>query len=269
MTTATSPSPRRLSRPIRQRSQVQVLVRAMDVLARLADADTDLPLAQIGRDLGIHKSTCHRILATLRTGGFVEQAPDGRYRLGIRIFQIGNSMRRSLDLRARSMPALLALAEETGETIYLCIRHDRVAVCVERIEGRYASSLLLQLGGSLPLHVGGAPRALLAGMSDAEIDTYLSEELEQLTPKTLTDRAAILADIQHIRDQGGAIGLDNAMIGVKSFGAPIRNEDGVVVAALSVSGFTLTIPDTRESHLFDEARRSAARASAALGYVGH
>lgn len=245
---------------------VRVLVKAMSVLDLLAEADDELGLGEISVRLGLNKSTCHRILNTLADGEFVERSGPGAYRLGIGVFRVGTAMARRIDVRERSLPAMQALYKATGETVFLCIPRAGDAVCVERLDGRYASTHFLRLGGALPLHIGAAPRVLLAALSDEEIRAYLAGPLPQNTPNTPVTEAELWKVIHDIRTDGSSISRDDVVVGVKAFGAPVHDHTGRVVAALSLSGMSAQIPDSEEQRVLAEVSDAARQASRAMGY---
>lgn len=245
---------------------VRVLVKAMAVLELLSATGGELSLNEISVRLGLNKSTCHRILNTLASRQFVERGSPGCYRLGIGAFVVGSSMTRQLDVRERALPAMRALHESTRETIFLCIRMGRDAVCIERLDGEFASTHFLQLGGTLPLHIGAAPRVILASLPDEEIDDYLAEPLARNTPQTPADATDLRAEIHRIRAEGRAVSRDDVVVGVKAFGAPVRDHTGRVVAALSLSGLSAHIPDQAEQRILGLVADAASVASLALGF---
>lgn len=245
---------------------VRVLLKAMSVLELLAGDDEELGLGEISTRLGLNKSTCHRILNTLADGQFVERSGPGAYRLGIGVFRVGTAMAGRLGVRERSLPAMRALYDTTGETVFLCIPRGDEAVCVERLDGRYASTHFLRLGGALPLHIGAAPRVLLAALADEEIEAYLKRPLARNTPQTPTTRKELWAEVRRIRDEGRAISRDDVVTGVKAFGAPVRDHTGRVVAALSLSGMSAAIPGEKEENVLEQVAAAAAEASVAMGH---
>lgn len=247
---------------------VRVLLKAMAVLEELAGADEELGLGEISTRLGLNKSTCHRILNTLADGQFVERSGPGAYRLGIGVFRVGTAMAGRLGVRERSLPAMRGLYEATGETVFLCIPRGDEAVCVERLDGRYASTHFLRLGGALPLHIGAAPRVLLSALADDEIEAYLERPLAANTPQTPTSRAELWTEVRRIRAEGRSISRDDVVVGVKAFGAPVRDHTGRVVAALSLSGMSAAIPDEEEERVLTAVARAADEASAAMGHRG-
>lgn len=246
---------------------VRVLLKAISVLELLAESGEEMSLNDISTRLGLNKSTCHRILNTLAARDFVERGAPGAYRLGIGAFMVGSAMARRLDVRERSLPAMQELFEATRETIFLCIRRGNDAVCVERLDGDFAAGHYLKLGGVLPLHIGAAPRVLLAALPDDEIAAYLARPLERNTPETPVDPDELWAEVRRIRAEDGATSRDDVLLGVKAFGAPVYDHTGSVVAALSLSGISAHIPDDDEPRVLTLVREAAAKASTALGHT--
>ena len=254
---------------VKAQAMTDVVRKAVTILKTLSEApDTTLSLSTLSDKLGMNKTTCHRILSSLASEDFVEKAGSGTYRLGIGAFIVGASVQRSLDIRERALPAMRWLHEVSEETVYLCVRRERRAVCIERIVGLHAEIQVLQLGGSLPLHIGAAPRVLLAGLTEEELRSYVSApDLERLTPQSMVDPDLIRADVETTRKTGVVISQSDVAPLAKAFGVPVRDHTGEIVAALSVSGVSSRIPRKRESSLIDAAVRAGAKASEAIGFV--
>jgi DNA-binding IclR family transcriptional regulator len=158
--------------------------------------------------------------------------------------------------------------EQVGETIFLCVRRGDDAVCIERIDGTRVNLLALSLGGSLPLHVGGAPRTLLAFEPPDQWDAYLEHrEPEALTPKTPATRKALIEELRATRERGYAISDEDVTPGVAAVGAPILDHTGAVRAALSIGGMRDAVlgPSSRAVELVCD---GAAEISRALGHDG-
>lgn len=127
--------------------------------------------------------------------------------------------------------------EQTGETVYLCVRRGNQAVCIERMEGARVAVLALLLGGSLPLHVGAAPRALLAFEPQESWENYLANaDLESFTPNTPVSAEDVTRELQKVRETGLSVSDEDVTIGIAAVGAPIFDHRGNVCAALSVAG---------------------------------
>jgi DNA-binding IclR family transcriptional regulator len=255
--------------PHRGISAIQVIDRAVVLLRVLHGSEQPLGLSEIATRASLSKSTTRRILASLEGNGLCERE-DAGYRLGLGLLELGMAVRDRLDLRARSRQHLEGLAARTSLTIYLCIRQDDRAVCIERLDGRYADSLALRLGGSLPLHVGGAPRALLAHLPQEELADYLDRhetDLAGRTDHTLRTPEAIVADAELVRRRGFSVADEDVADGTSSVGAPVFDHSGDVVAALSVSGLAAHVTGDRLDELAALATETAAAISLALGFT--
>ncbi len=183
-------------------------------------------------------SSVYRMLATLAEAGWVEQlGPRGAYRVGSKLLSLSGELTRRLDIRRAAASVLREIHEVTGETTFLCIRRGSRAVCIERVDGIRVNSRVLQLGESLPLHVGAAPRALLAFEDRPAWEDYATVVSHSNEPwRNVRSRGEFFADLEHIREQGFVVSDNNVTPGIAAIGAPICNHRGEVVASLSTSG---------------------------------
>ena len=244
---------------------VRVLVKAMAVLDQLAASPEPLTLGDIAASLDLNKSTCYRILNTLAAGDYVERPAPGTYRLGVGAFRIGSAMARRMGVRERALPALQDLFRATGETVFLLVPHGTEAVCVERLDGRYAATHTLRIGGSLPLHLGAGPRLLLAAQPDEQVESYLAGPFRQAEGADAGAADRLRAEIAEIRAAGHAVSQDDVEEGVRAISVPVRDHDHAVVAALSISGLSAHLPDTELATQVGRLESAARAASLALG----
>jgi DNA-binding IclR family transcriptional regulator len=234
----------------------------LDVLARSGE----LSAAAIADRLGEPRPSIYRLLASLQDVGWVERGSQrGPYRLGLKLIGLATSVADRLDVRRLALAVMERLHEDTGETVFLCLRREWRAVCVERIDGARVQSLALRVGESLPLHAGAAPRVLLAFEPVHVWHGYVgSGELEPFTERTPVEPAALFQTLELARAEGVAVSDGDVTVGIGAIGAPIFDHRGHVAAALSISGL-------RERVLSDEHVRQlvidgSAEISSALGY---
>ncbi|HTT91588.1 MAG TPA: IclR family transcriptional regulator, partial [Acidimicrobiales bacterium] len=165
--------------------RVKVLGKAARLLRLLVDnpGSTVPALAVL---LGEPRPTVYRLIQDLELLDFVEEGPrSGTYRLGLELFRLGSLVALRFDVREAAAPVMNEIHKVLEETVYLVIRRGREAVCIERVEGLRIRSMALQLGGSLPLHLGAGPRVLLAFQTRSYWDEYFAEvKLEPMTPRT-------------------------------------------------------------------------------------
>jgi DNA-binding IclR family transcriptional regulator len=226
--------------------------------------------ADLAVALGVPLSSVYRLMQSLTATGWVDRpAKRGPYRLGLTWMTVGGLLEDHLDIREACLPALRSLVASTDATSFLCVRRGSRAVCLERVEGVSVQSLAMQLGSSLPLYAGAAPRALLAYLSHAERDDALAETALFREDPARPGPAAIEADVARTLAQGYARSEGDVTPGVAALGVPVFNHRGEVEGAISISGLTNQVLDAdvleRNIALL---RQAAAASSAALGWEG-
>jgi len=254
-----------------------VIAKATALLDQLAE-EGESTAARLSEAVGEPRTTVYRLIRTLVGVGFVEPGSQrGSYRLGLRLFHLGGAVVARFDERQAALPHMEHLHDVTGETVFLCVRRGMQAVCIERIEGSQVVSLALRLGGSLPLHAGAAPRALLAAEPRAVWQQYCDGvgELEALTPATPRTREDLFAALEHARRCGYSVSDEDVTVGIAALGAPIRNVRGAVTAALSISGVRSAILGDQAEEMIALVTSAAEAVSISLGFdprtaaVGH
>lgn len=236
-----------------------LISKAVGVLGALS-AHSVLSTAEIAEATGEPLSSVYRLLPMLTKLGWIEKAEArSQYRLGAVWLRQGSRLSRSLDLRKQALPVLEELRDETGATAFLCVRRGDLAVCIERAEGLEVQSLALAIGGSLPLHRGAAPQVLLASGSDEEVDGYFAG----IEPGSWS--GADRERVRQVSTSGFSISDGDVTVGVGAYGAPVRDHEGTVVAAISVSGLRERLFDPGRDVLA-LLRRSALEISRSLGY---
>jgi DNA-binding IclR family transcriptional regulator len=229
-------------------ASVQTLAKAGALIAQLESHD-DLTATQLAELVAEPRSSVYRLLATLRQMGWVEAGETrGSFRLGLRFLSLSAAVQRRLDSRRAALRTMQRLHAATGETVFLMMRRDDVAVCIERLEGRRVQVLAVALGGALPLHAGAGPRALLAWQSDEFWGEYRSRGMESLTPATITDPEVLRTDLDQTRRRGYAVSDGDVTVGIAALGVPIFDHTGTVCSALSISGVRPAIlgPEARD-----------------------
>lgn len=251
----------------RDASGLELISKAGAVLSVL-ESEGPTSAADLAAGLNEPLSSVYRLMQSLTALEWVERsAKRGPYRLGLAWMTIGGLLEDQLDIREACLPALRHLASATGATSFLCVRRGSRAVCLERIEGLAVQSLAMQLGSSLPLHSGAAPRALLAFLSRAEQDDALADLVAYPDDPARPAAAAIEADIADVHARRCAVSDGDVTPGVASLGAPVFNHRGEVEGSISISGLRDQVlgPERKAEnvHLLMEA---AAASSAALGW---
>lgn len=249
-------------------NSVQVLGKVSLLLDALAE-EREVGAARLADRVAEPRSTVYRLLAAMQALGLVEPGSRrGTYRLGLRLFRLGSAVLARFDERQAALPVMERLHEETGETIFLCIRRGFEAVCIERLDGRVVQSMALRLGGSMPLHAGAATRALLAFEPRSLWDDYTrAVELERFTEYTLVTADALVADLEGTLATGVAVSDEDVVLGIAAVGALIFDHRGRVCASISMSGSRPTILGAAEETSRRLIAGAGADVSRALGHV--
>jgi IclR family pca regulon transcriptional regulator len=219
----------------------QSLERGLAVLAAFRPDRPTLGISELGRELGLTRSTTHRYVATLATLRYLEQDRSTRkYRLGPRVLDLGFSMLGSLELRDVAAPHLRRLTDATGHTSNLAIRDDTDVILIDRVRGRpgryHQLEFSLHVGSRLPSYCSATGKALLAFVPRPDLDRLLDRmDLVPRGPRTLTDRSALLAELEQVRRTGLATNDEELESALRSIAAPVRSRSGEVVAAVNVA----------------------------------
>jgi len=247
---------------------IEILSKAGAIIDALADAEA-LTVSALADAVDEPTSSTYRLLQSLIAMGWVDAAPvRGTYRLGLACMQIGGVLEDSLDVRGLALPRMRELRSTAGVAALLCYRRGTRAVCVERLEGHDVRSVAMQVGDALPLHVGGAPRALLAFLPAGEQHAVVDELVAATDPAyPVPSPGDLQAELETTRRRGYARSDQDVTIGIAAFGSPVFNHRGELVAAVSISGLRERLID-REPELGALVVSTAAAISADLGYDG-
>ncbi len=249
-----------------ERPGIQVIDRAVALLTVLADEPRGVSLGELAARTELPKPTTRRVLAALERHRLCERRAVGTYELGLGVLELGLRLYHRLDVRVRARPALEALRDDTGLTVYLCIPRDDHAVCIDLLLGKFEHTFGLRLGGTLPLHVGAAGKAALAWDAEPAIEQYLERgPLARLTPQTAVDPEVIRAELAQARRDGVTVSDGDVIEGAAAIGAPIFDHTGEVIGGLSVSGLRPQILGTERLRLAGAVREAAQVVSASLG----
>lgn len=216
----------------------QVIDRVIDILETFTRIGPDLGVSEISRALGLKKATAHRLLASLRRRGMVAQDPvTRRYRLGLKLWELGAMATLQVDWVDRVHGDLQQLMEATGETAHLAILSDGQILYVDKVESSHSLRMPSQVGRRNPVHCTGVGKAQIAFLPDEVLAGIVSRRgLAQFTSSTLTDLPALRAELAKVRARGYAVDNEEIEEGLVCIGAPVRDHIGHVVAGVSIAG---------------------------------
>lgn len=236
---------------------IRAVATALDLLDLLA-SEPELGVAEIGRRLGVAKSTAHRMVTTLCAKGYVRQVPETRsYRLGLRLHELGELVASRSQLRDHALPLLESLRSQTGETVHLAIPEGSQMFYVERLESYHGLRFSSRVARVRPIHVTSSGKAV-AAFNPAVAEAAIAAGFEVKTARTIRSEAQFLRCLAETRERGYAFSVEEDEPGLASVAAPVLDHTGVARAAISVAG---PVSRVTGEHIAQMARRVRAAAA--------
>lgn len=246
----------------------QTLSRAIAILDCFTQEKSELGVREIARMVELSSSATGRLLAAMKELGVLSQNPDTRaYSLGARVLTWAGTYNAVLDVRNRALPAIQELHQTTRESISLYILDGNERLCIERLESPQTVRIITRMGRRLPLYAGSAGKAMLAFLSPKQLDEYFkTTNMVPLTPMTIIEPEALRCELQKVREVGFAISYGEWIEDAAGVAAPILDQNGEVVAALSISGPIQRFNEEKVLIYSEAAKRVAAQISKSMGY---
>jgi IclR family KDG regulon transcriptional repressor len=241
------------------------VVRVFSILDRLS-RERSLSLEELYRSVRLAKPTLSRFLLTLQALGYVRRDEQDRWAMTLKLFNTGSRAIDHLDLHAAARPVAQQLADDLGETIHMGVLEGDAAVYVMKIESKHTIRMYSRVGRRIPLYCTAIGKVLLAHTHAEERSAILKAiQLVAHTPRTLTSKAALGAELEKIRRQGYALDAEEHELGIRCVGAPIFGYTGEVVAALSASWPLFRFPADGVGPAAEVVMAAAASVSSILG----
>ena len=230
--------PKRNARP---NNLVQTIERASSILDILGKSPHGIAVGELSSRIKLPKGTTHRLLSSLSYFGYVRQDARTRdYFLGFKLVELGQLLLDQLDLRKEAEPFLRELAEKTKETVHMVFLDRNEIVYIDKVEtDQHTSGLKMasRVGLRNPVHSCAVGKVLLADLSEEVVEHFIKEvELAKRTENTITDPIQLKEHLKLVRKQGYAVDDEENEKGIRCVAAPIFNEMGKVVSAISISG---------------------------------
>jgi len=206
------------------------------MLEAFRPASKELSLNQLAGRSGLAISTAYRHATELVELGILETGERGGYRIGLRLWEIASLAERGLSLREVAQPFMLDLYEATHENVHLAVLDGYEALYVEKTTGRQSAPIKSREARRLPLHATGVGKTLLAYAPEEFVMEVIERGLESYTPRTIVTPANLLRALAEVRRLGHAWNIEELTPGTVAVAAPVRDQDGQVVAALSIAG---------------------------------
>jgi DNA-binding IclR family transcriptional regulator len=245
-------------------SSIRRSVQVMELLARKGA----IGVRPIAQQLALPLGSVHRLLLDLEAEGVAERTPDGEWALSFRLLEITGIQLERIELPHLARPFADRIAEKTGETVNVYAFNGMASVCVDKVRGNEGMQLDMRLGSRGSINAGGAGKAVLAFMIEEDREKVLAEPLPALTPSTITDPAALRAELVRVRARGYSIDDQEVVIGIYCVSVPILDRRGGPAGAISITGPSIKCAGAAVAPLVDMLNEACGYISRRLGYAG-
>lgn len=247
---------------------IKVLNKSLSILETLLQQGSAMNMTEISEKLGLYPSTIHRILDTLKHWGYVEQDPNTqKYQLGLKLLELGMAKLHQIDLVKEAHPFLKELVNKCNETVHLGVLEDGEVLYLAKEESSQTIRMCSYVGKRAPLHSTALGKVLLADLSEEERRKILEQKgLSRITEKTITDKEELEKELNRIKKQGFALDRGENEKDVYCIAAPIKNYQGEVIAAISISSPVYRIDINKQNHLKEALIEIIKKISKRLGY---
>ena len=242
--------------------------KAMELLEQLLHSRIPMTLQELSAAVGYPKSTVHALLTTLRRHEMVRQNDDGRYTLGIRLFECGCAVAERWDVSRVARPYLERLAAQTGASAYISVLEGDHAISLDQCAGGGGLQVIPEVGSRLPLHATAQGKLFLSQLSESDALQRLSRTgLTAYTPHTITDTGVLLHGLENIRRNGFAVENGEYKIGLRAAAAPVSDRSGSARYALGIVGLFRRVESEEFQYAVEQTVLLARQLSQALGTV--
>lgn len=253
----------------KEKVAVPTIERAFRILEALSEEENGSGISELSKELGLAKSTTFNILTSLTQLGYCyKSGADGKFHLSLKLYSLGSAAAERMDLRRLAASILRDLADGAGETINLGTIQGDEAVYIDCLPSSHPVTVVTWPGQRLPLHSTALGKALLAWRPLEEAQTILAgSELKAFTPATVTSIPQILRELQRVRADGYALDNEEDALGMRCIGAPVFDQSGRAVAAISLTAPLQRLPEGDFGRVAEQVITSAGQISRRLGYM--
>ena len=245
------------------------LQKALRILLHMGINGPEMGVTQVASELGLNKTTVHRLLNAMEKYELIEKSPEGdRYRLGLKLHELGTKAVESRTLRSEAHRFLLELSRKSRETVSLAVPGPGGAVCLDRVDSPDTIiTTRTTIGGRFPAHCSAVGKATLAYLPEEEIDAILAMAggLTRYTPFTLTRIADVKENLRQIVLRGYSIDNQELERGISGVAAPVLAKDGVILAVVGIVGPTPRFRGKELAQKIALTKETTSKISASLG----
>ncbi|MBT2689140.1 IclR family transcriptional regulator [Bacillus sp. ISL-47] len=247
---------------------IQSVERALKIMDLFDERERELSITEISKRMNLHKSTVHSLLKTLQEQRYISQNEEnGKYRLGLKLFERGNMVLSNLDLRKVARQHLERLSATTNLTVHLVILDGQEGVYIDKVEGSGVTVLYSRIGRRVPVHTSAVGKSLISTKTDAELDQFLKNyQYTKQTPKSISSKEELLSEIDHVRMAGYSVDNEENEPGIVCFAVPIKDYSGKVIAGISMSMPATKVTDETREHYVGILKDCSTSISQDLGY---
>ena len=243
------------------------VAKAMELLQVMSQAGKPLLLKELSGLCGYPKSTVFGLLTTMRSYDIVTQTADGKYTLGVKLFEYGRQVERSWNISLVARPYMEHLCNQTGASATISVCESGSVITLDQVETRGGVHIVSDTGSRLPIYCTSQGKVFLSHMPRAGAEAILrSQDMTQFTPHTITDIPLLMQEVEQCRVNGYAIENGEYKIGLRSVSAPIYTAEGNMRYTVGVIGMFRSIHSDEFHTAIEQVRDTAAMISAVLGY---
>ena len=247
--------------------QLSTVTKALQVLQAFSYEHPVMGVSELGRKLAMGKSSVHRVLSTLAEQGFVVKTEDDRYRLGLKLHELGQLVVSSLELRQVAHAPLERLHNECGETVHVGVLEGTDVMYVHRMEAQSTLRTFSRVGRRVPAHTTSSGKCLLAFGEPEATALVVRAGLQRIGPRSITTERGLIDALAKIRSNGFAVSVEENERGVVSIGAPVFGHEGTCIAAVSMAGPTIRVTRDQVPRFVTMVRRCALDISIGMGFL--
>ncbi len=210
---------------------------AMLLLKCFSEEHYELGIGALSRQLGLAKSTVHRLASTLLDAGMLDQNKEnGKYRLGLTVFELGSRARRNMNIYNEAKIYLMELREQTGESVNLAIMRDESLIYLNSLESPSAIRIRSHMGMRLAPHCSAEGKVLIAFGAEEKAQRIIARGLVMQTQNTIIDPDAFREEMRLVKSRGYGTDHEESEIGVRSIAAPVFASGNDIAAAIGIAG---------------------------------
>lgn len=246
---------------------VRAVERALQIMDCFSNEHPERGVSEISQFVGLHKATTHRIVTTLVNYGYLERSSDGqKYKLGMRLANLGNKVIKHIELRNEALPIMNSLVIKLEEACDLSIFDRGEVFYVDVIKSNHALTIAAGVGQRLPPYCTASGKVFLAYLSPEELEAYFKQPLKAYTDKSVIEPDELRSQLAQFRQQGYAVDDEEYEVGIRAVAVPIFNHQEKVVAALGMPSPTSRLTADRIPEIAMNLKEAGAEISRELGW---